>query len=226
MNDIGVIIVSDGGKEILDTKRFDQYSYPIEYHLSPHLGVSGARNTALDLATADYVMFCDADDMFFNACGLYIVFREIETGGFDMLISTFVEETRDSENNPVYLNHTNDGIFVHGKFFKRQYLIDKNIRWNPALTIHEDSFFNCLAARCTKDIKYSTTPFYLWKWRDNSVCRHDPKYMLKTYNNFLDSNEALVQEFISRGMMEAAQYYTTWMVYHSYYTMNKKDWID
>ena len=69
-------------------------------------------------------------------------------------------------------------------------------------------------------------PFYLWKWRDNSVCRHDPKYILKTYNNMLDSNSALIKEFLKRGLMEKAMFYVTFMVFDAYYLMNKPDWIN
>lgn len=225
-NDVGVIIVSDGGHELLPTEFFERYTYPIEYHVNEHAGVSATRNACLDLATADYVMFCDADDMFFNACGLYIVFREIEGTGFDVLISAFTEETRDPARNPVYINHPIDSTFVHGKFFRRQFLIDENIRWNPALTIHEDSYFNCLAQKCAKEIKHSVTPFYLWKWRDASICRHDPKYILKTYNNMLDSSTALAKEFLRRGKKEEAQFYCTCMVYDAYFTMNKDEWIN
>jgi hypothetical protein len=88
-------------------------------------------------------MFCDADDMFYNACGLWIIFREFENGGFDSLVSLFIEETRMPGTNEVmYINHENDSTFVHGKVHRRQYLIDKKIRWNDNLTIHEDSFFN------------------------------------------------------------------------------------
>ena len=42
------------------------------------------------------------------------------------------------------------------------------------------------------------------QWRDDSVCRHDPKYILKTYRNMLDSNDALITEFLRRGMLEKA----------------------
>ena len=192
-NDVGVIIVNDGTDVHLSQKLFDRYSFPIEYHLNKHKGVSATRNACLDYATADYVMFCDADDMFYNACGLYIVFREIEMGGFDSLVSAFIEETRMPETKEViYINHDMDSTFVHGKVHRRRYLIDNNIRWNDNLTIHEDSYFNCLCQRLAKELKYSMTSFYLWRWRDDSVCRHDPKYILKTYNNMLDSNDALV----------------------------------
>lgn len=226
-NEVGVIIVNDGTDVHLSKEFLDRYTYDIEYHLNEHKGVSATRNACLDYATAEYVMFCDADDMFYNACGLYIVFREINTTGFDSLVSAFVEESRIPETKePVYINHDIDSTFVHGKIHRRQYLIDNNIRWNENLTIHEDSYFNCLCQKLAKELKYSQTPFYLWKWRDASVCRHDPKYILKTYNNMLDSNTALVNEFIQRKRVEDAQFYTTSMIFDAYFTMNKKEWIN
>lgn len=226
-NEIGVIICNDGTDVRLSDKLLSSYPFKVEYHLQPHRGVSGTRNACLDYATADYVMFCDADDMFFNACGLYIVFREIDNGGFDSFVSAFVEESRNpADNSPVYINHDMDSTFVHGKFHRRKYLLDNNIRWNDALTIHEDSYFNCLCQKLSQNVKYSPTPFYLWKWRDDSVCRHDPKYILKTYNNMLDSNTALVEQFLQRQRINDAQFYAVSMIYDAYFTMNKNEWLN
>ena len=226
-NEVGVIIVNDGSDVRLSKELLDRYSYPIEYYFKESGGVSAARNAALDYATADYVMFCDADDMFYNACGLYLIFREIDNGGFDSLVSAFIEESRDANTRePLYINHDMDTTFVHGKVHRRQFLIDNDIRWNPALTIHEDSYFNCLCQRLAKELKYSQTSFYLWKWRDASVCRHDPKYILKTYNNMLDSNDALVEQFLNRKMKDDAMFYVVGMIYDAYFTMNKDEWLN
>lgn len=227
MDDIGVIIANDGTDTILSEKFLNSFPFDVQYLKRDHRGVSATRNSCLDAATADYVMFCDADDMFFNMCGLYIVFREIAMGGFDVLVSQFVEETRNPmTKETVFINHDMDGTFVHGKFFRRQYLLDNKIRWNDALTIHEDSYFNILAQRLTSTVKYCSQAFYMWKWRDASVCRHDPKYILKTYNNMLDSNTALVKQFILRGRTDLAQFYSTMMIYDAYYTMNKAEWLN
>ena len=172
-------------------------------------------------------MFCDADDMFYNACGLYIIFKEINGEGFDSLVSTFVEETRNPITKEIfYLNHDVDSTFVHGKVHRRKYLIDNNIRWNNNLTIHEDSFFNILCQNLSENIKFCPTSFYLWKWRDNSVCRHDPKYILKTYKNLIDSNDALIDEFIKRGIIDKASLFVASLIFDSYYTMNKPEWIN
>lgn len=226
-NEIGVIICNDGSDVHLSEELLNSYPYKIEYYLCEHRGVSATRNACLDHATAEYVMFCDADDMFYNACGLWIILREIATGVFDSMISVFVEESRNPQTQEVvYVNHEMDSTFVHGKVHRRQYLIDKNIRWNPNLTIHEDSFFNIQCQNLSQNVKYCQAPFYLWKWRDDSVCRHDPKYILKTYRNMIDSNDALIGEFIKRNVPDKAAFYVVFMIFDAYYTMNKPEWIN
>ena len=226
-NEVGVIICNDGSDVILSDEFLNSFPFDVQYIRKEHGGVSATRNACLDAATADYVMFCDADDLFFNMCGLWIIFREIDNGGFDSLISVFIEETRHPETKePIYINREQDSTFVHGKVHRRQYLLDNNIRWNEKLTIHEDSYFNIQCQSLSKNVKYCQTAFYLWKWRDDSVCRHDPKYILKTYNNMLDSNDALIDEFLKRGHQDKAAFYTAFMTFDAYYTMNKTEWIN
>ncbi len=226
MNELGVIICNDGSDVFLSDDFLNSYPYKIEYYKEPHKGVSATRNACLDHATADYVMFCDADDMFYSVCGLWQMFREMDVG-FDSMVSVFIEETRNPQTKEVmYVNHDMDSTFVHGKIHRRKYLIDNMIRFNDKLTIHEDSFFNILCQNLSQDVKFCPVPFYLWKWRDDSVCRHDPKYILKTYNNMLDSNDALIDEFLSRGKQDKAMFYVVFMVFDAYYTMNKPEWID
>jgi len=226
MNEIGVIICNDGSDTLLTDEFLNSYPFKIEYYKEPHRGVSATRNACLDKAEADYVMFCDADDMFFNACGLWMMFREMDAG-FDSMTSVFVEETRIPETKEItYINREMDSTFVHGKIHNRRYLMREKIRWNDSLTIHEDSYFNILCQNLSKNVKYCPMPFYLWKWRDDSVCRHDPKYILKTYNNMLDSNDALITEFMQRGMHDKAMFFSVMMIFDAYYTMNKDEWLN
>lgn len=226
-HEVGVIIVNDGSDIFLTDELINSYPFKIEYYKEEHRGVSGTRNACFEHATADYVMFCDADDMFCNVCGLYIIFNEINNGGFDSLVSVFMEESHMPDTGQViYLNHEMDSTFVHGKVHRRKYLLDQHIKWNTNLTIHEDSFFNIQCQNLSEDVKYCPMPFYLWKWRDESVCRHDPKYILKTYNNLIDSNDALIDEFLKRGRLDKAGFYAVFMIFDGYYTMNKPEWIN
>ena len=228
-SEIGVIICNDGTDVRLSDELLHSYPFEIEYHLCEHKGVSATRNACLDKSEAEYVMFADADDCFCNSLGLYIVFREMGiNGGFDTLVSSFIEETRNPQTKEVlYVPHEVDSTFVHGKVHRRKYLLNNNIRWNESLTVHEDSYYNILCQRLLSDSnrgRYCPTPFYPWKWRDESVCRHDPLYLNKTYTNMLDSNSALVREFLDRGREKDAVFYAVSMIYDSYYSISCDRW--
>lgn len=66
--------MNDGSDTILSDNFLNSYPFKIDYYLSEHRGVSAMRNQCLIAAEADYVMFCDADDMFMNICGIYLIF--------------------------------------------------------------------------------------------------------------------------------------------------------
>ena len=229
-DDVGVVIVNDGcPKAKLPEKFLKSYPFKIEYHMAKeHLGVSATRNACLDHATSEYVMFADADDMFFSMVGLNIIFAEMDKpGGFNSLTTKFYEEVR-RDGKVWFTEHKHDRTFVHGKFHRRQYLIDKNIRFNPKLTVHEDSYFNFMATTLADDpntIKYSDVPIYLWKWRDGSVCRHDPLYMQKTYNNYIDSVSALIEQLLERGKEDNANMLVCTQMFDTYYLMNTDTWL-
>ena len=42
----------------------------------------------------------------------------------------------------------------------------------------------------------------------------------------LDSNEALINQFLDRNRKEDAQFYATSMIYDAYFTMNKDEWLN
>lgn len=223
--DIGVIIVSDGSTatSLPESEWKSRFPYGIRFLHVPHGGVSAARNAALREASADYVMFCDADDMFCSAVGIYTILQILDAEQLDIVITRFVEETRRG-GSPFIVQHDNDLVFVHGKVYRRQYLSSKDIWFCPALTVHEDSYFNALAASNTESIKFFPTVIYLWKWRDNSICRHDPDYLIKTYTNLIDSNDALSDEMARRGMQGKADELVAVMLFDAYYQLNKPDW--
>lgn len=204
-NDIGVIIVNDGSDVILDKNILNSYPFEVKYILNEHKGVSTTRNRCLDEATADYVMFCDADDVFFNMLGLRIVLESIRKTPFDAMNSCFVEELFDPTTNTyVYPKRENDVIFVHGKIYNRKFLIDNKIRWCDDLLVHEDSYFNCLALFSSKQTRYCPTAFYMWRWNDNSVSRKDPYYLVKTYDFLLKSADKLSEDLLARNINDKA----------------------
>lgn len=204
--------------------------YPFKITIVPippeKVGISELRNICFDNSTDDYVMWCDADDMFYNCCGLWMIFKEMETG-FDSLTSTFIVECEHPETGEImFQNKENDTVFVHGKVHNRYFLLKEDIRWNPKLQIHEDSFFNIQCRTFAGDkFKYLPVSFYMWKNNKNSVSRRDPKYILKTFQMLMDSMDCLCEIFLNKGKPELAQQHATQMIYDTYFTLNSKDWI-
>jgi Glycosyl transferase family 2. len=225
-NDIEVLIGNDGSDIKLSEDFLGSFSYPIRYVEFDHSGLPGTRGRLFDLATADYVMFCDADDMFLTNLALYTILA-FAGKGFDALVVDFMEEVIDRKTGrSLFFPHKKDSTFVHGKIYRRQFLLDNHIVWHPDVKCHEDSGYNCLALKVAKDVQYCRIPLYLWKWREGSICRKDPLYVPKTYTRMIYSNGWLVKDFLDRGMVKEAEYYTAVLVYGTYYMLNKPIWLD
>jgi len=227
-NDIGVIICNDGGNTTLSEEYLRKFPYNIEYYLEPHRGLYATRNVCLDRATADFVMFCDADDRFYSVMGIYDILQKIEENtDIDYINSAFVEETVIRETNRVaYVIHDEDCRFVHGKVYRRQFLIENNIRYNGDLKVHGDSFFLVIADRMSQKSGYIKQPFYLWKWRDDSICRKNKDHMLITYNCMVDVVDAIIDEALRRGLKDTAFNQASKLMYGTYYKANSDDWLD
>lgn len=226
-NTIGVVICNGGSDVRLSRDFLDSYPFRIDYHLASDAeGVSATRNMCLDHAKADYVMFSNIDDMFYDVQGLRIIFDRINEGNFDMLVSTFKEEKKTKRNSSILVERDADPTFIYGKVYRRQYLVDNNIRFDERLKFYDDTYFNILAQGCTDNIKYCKEPFYLWCWRDGAVYRHDMDFALESYDYIIDSYDYLISEFERRGMMDKVNYYVCYMTFHGYYSMNRPEWID
>lgn len=221
--DIEVIILNDGSDVILDGKEFEKYGFKIEYRIrKQNKGVSYTRNELLTYANGEYVMYCDADDMFFNVMGLFLIMQEIDKG-FDILASAFVEEMF-TNNKTAYIIRPDNRVFVHGKVLRKQYLIDKKIRWNNKLKIHEDFYYFAQCFCLTERIRYCPEPFYLWRYRKDSVCRNDKEFLYKTYVKCIDSHEALIKELLKKKAKEPAQYYCSKFIYSFFNMMRTEEW--
>lgn len=219
---IHVIVVNDGDYVVFD--KFPDYPFKIDYFVKEHGGVSAARNYGLDKSEADYVMFCDIDDGFLNNYGLHLVFSAMQEG-YDYITSNFVEETYSADNAPTIYRHDHDFTFMHGKVYKREFLVKHNIRFDPAMTLHEDGYFNtvCVAvAEHEGTQKCIETPFYLWRWNDNSVVRSNHEdFTLRTYEHVMQTRIGACQQLKDRGYEEDFKTAVCMTILNSYYDFQK-----
>ena len=239
LNEIEVIICKDGpdGKEL--SKEFlDSYTYEIQYHIEPKGGVSRMRNQAFAYSQGSYVMWIDCDDQLYHCLALWLIKRETTTpmqvmvdgmqttvNGFDALYSVFLEEGRNPETGETYFIDRKDGFqFVHGKVFRKEFLVKNDIHFFDECTIHEDNVLNAQVQACTKYIKFCPQPFFLWKWRDNSVCRKDPLYIKKTYPDLIKSSDCLLTWLTEKGKTDKARETIVAITLDSYYTFCHPSW--
>ena len=219
-NDIEVFIGNDGSDTKLPIDFLKQYSYRIQYHYFEHGGLAATRQKLQHLATADFIMFCDADDCFISTIGLSVIIKALKPDT-DAIICDFMEEGP----NAIYIPHHDDSVFVHGKIYRRQFLLDNKIEWNPTLREHQDSAFNVLARTLAKRTQLCTIPLYMWHYNPNSVCRHDGIYHSpNTWCAMIDSYRSIVSDFSKRGMGSHAMYYAVWCLYATYYEMAHEVW--
>lgn len=191
-NDVGVIICSDGGSYVLDREFLGKYSYDIEYVVCEHRGVSATRNSALKLSNAEYVMFCDADDGFVSNIGVYSLIRSLDLNPKSEMLSSkfFIEDN--INGSPEFRIGDHNNTFVHGKVFRRDFLISNNLFFDERLIIHEDSYFCNIINFFAKNKAYNNNAFYCWRKNPKSVSNQE-YYFVRTIWRLLLTNNSLVR---------------------------------
>ena len=237
--DIEVVICDDGPDAVLLPDEFlKSYPYEIKYYREPKGGVSQMRNKAFEYSSGEYVMWSDIDDSLYHCLAIWFILHETTTPmqvpvngvpttvyGYDALYSVFLEEGRNPQTGETIFIDRRDGFqFVHGKVFKREFLERNDIHFFPECTIHEDNVLNLQVQACTQNIKWCQVPFYLWKWRDNSICRRDPLYLKKTYPDLIKSSNCSLEWLKNKSKFDKAREVVASIVLDCYYTMCHPSW--
>ena len=217
LGEVQILLIEDGGTP-LSQEFIGRYpTLNIKQILrDKNGGISEARNTGILHATADYIMFCDCDDMFYSAFGLYTIFKEMEEQSFDCLIFNFVEEGRDKQGNPVLIMHPNDKTFMHGKVYNRRTIVNGDYSFDPAINYHEDGCFNAVFLNIEPNVIYRDKPFYLWKWRDGSTVRRDA-FVLRSHDILALARRKICADLIARGNKLQACLYAAMFLFDGYY---------
>ena len=125
-----VVVGNDGHVVPVPVDAMSGHRYDVSYVETHHGGVSHIRNTLIDASSSEYLMLCDVDDRFSDATCLS---RFIEMcDGHDVIASWF--EHRGDVLPP-------STTLVHGKAFRRGYLLDNGIRFDEDLVMSSDEYF-------------------------------------------------------------------------------------
>lgn len=224
---VGVVLINDGADSALDDDLFKDYPFRVDNITIPHGGVSRARNAGIDASKADWVMVCDFDDQISTTLGLQLLFSAIEEDDKDMYWSHFLEEVPTEDGAMKLLPHDRDVIFIHGKLFRRQWLVDNNIRFCDGLTLHEDVFFNTIAQAVADEDRIGEikTGFYLWCHNPQSVGRSYKAFVFETYDHLMKQRNEIVKEYRRRKMEPNAKLAVCKTVVDAFYDFQTTYWL-
>lgn len=139
VNNFKVYIVNDCSdydySEII--KSFKRFFWIKELKLEKNMGPGYARQYGIDHSFGEFIMFIDADDFLYSPYSLYELYIPLERK-YDLIISNFIVENSGKE-----LVFKCDYTWLHGKVFKRDFLIKNSIRFNNTRS-NEDNGFNYL----------------------------------------------------------------------------------
>lgn len=194
--DYSVLICDDGGENALENRLFDKFPFDVEYIVMPHRGVCATRNTLLDAATAEYVMFCDADDCFHKSNGAQTLLTAANKTNADFVSAPFNAERKNGETFTSRLIPHNQ-VWIHGKLFRRRFLVENDIRFPEEVESSGDMAFVWQAFHMARNKAFLKDSFYTWKWNSNSLMRNTPHARTRFYGDEIRAYTALTDKLLA-----------------------------
>lgn len=200
--EVNVCIVDDCSDYPYDDiiKRFDGILNIQCLRMDKNIGPGNCRQFGIDNTKAPYIMFLDADDQFFNAFAMITLLEPMRRGNFDLVIGDFFECIL---NSPEIVVHRRDGTWMFSKIYRRSFLHQKGVRFNPDCSYaNEDSGFNSIATILMGNNKkgYVDRPIYLWNSREESITRRNNREYGYTngFEGFLKNQEYALDYVMNR----------------------------
>ena len=223
-DDIRITLVHDGTEKFPD-EYFRDIPCGVKQVVIPPGGIAAVRNWCIDNSDATWIKWNDFDAMFANVYSLQDMMYVLDNDEFDLLWFDVMAEVEGHK----YLKDKRDPVVIHGKVFRRSFLLDNQIRFNESLTWCEDSAFLSVIEMEINHQRIGKirceSPIYAWIERMGSLCNR-PEIKFRNLQSFFDRHCYVAEEFYRRGRMEE---YRTMMVRtmaDCYYTLNLATGID
>ena len=164
---INVYVVNDcSDKDYSDfVDFFSKFMDIKELKLERNSGPGVARKHGILNSNSKYIVFIDSDDVFYDCFSIKRLYDAIESSSSSVAIGNFIEEV---DND--FCNHKRDNIWLHGKIYRRSFLIDNDINFNDSRA-NEDNGFNQLIFLCDSSVTYLDFDVYIWCNNLNSITR-------------------------------------------------------
>lgn len=227
-NQIYVTVVNDGG-EMLPEEQLEDLNFRCVQLNIPHGGVSAARNAGLDHAEEPWVMFCDCDDCLSNVFALADILNVLQSPAeqkYDMMWTNVWAQKPDGL---VYqIPEKKIMVFIHGKIYRREFLLAQGIRFDESLSFNEDGCFNATTMARTVNTRIGEVrtfaPAYVWVRREDSVTSAEDAADKSAIGQF--HRNLIVTEEIRRHKPEEYAGMVTRTVYDTYFMAHTRKFSD
>lgn len=173
---------------------FKEYFDITEFRLDKNGGPGVARQYGIDHTNSKYITFMDSDDYLYDPYALTSLYNGIINRECDLLVSNFLYE-RDNES----LVKEKNLIWLHGKVYRRKFLVDNNIHFNDTRA-NEDNGFNRLVLLNNPRVWYIDKLTYVYSDYEESITRRNNRLFKftglegYTYNMYWAMNELIKQD--------------------------------
>ena len=160
-----------------------------------NIGPGGARQFGIENSSSKYIIFIDSDDYFCDNKSIIKMYNEIETNNKDLVICNFIYE-RDNKR----LIKEKDLTWLHGKIYRRQFLIDNEIKFNNSRA-NEDNGFNRLFLLLRPKVTFLDEIVYVYKENPNSLTRKNNRlYRFEGIEGFCYNMNWAMNQSLKRGV--------------------------
>ena len=214
------ILVSDGAPKA-ECSICDEYVTKDErfkFYRRNHAGVSATRNYGIEQAQGEYITFVDSDDWIDpDSCSNsykyaketesdIVLWEAAQNNNGNIKCAYFsnspinklsVEQVEAIISNIIYTTslHYNSASLVSCKLFKKDLIIQNNIRYPEKLTLSEDRVFNISAYRNAKKISYLNSVMYFYRIHNQSASH---KYISEAFEEYCKFIQFLDKKTIER----------------------------
>ncbi len=236
---------TNGADEICD--RYKNRYHDLTVIHQDNSGVSVARNAGIMASKGKYIIFVDPDDLMNVDAFNSDIFREENA---DLLIFDYIRELSNGEktvisfekNTIVYEELIKNVLFdkniygdyyagsIWAKAFRRGFLIDNHLTFNPELRKAQDRVFMLYVYDNTNSIKYLPIKAYTYYENMKSICNaYKPgayirsESFIKTVDSYLHQNKRIGKTLKDRVLSKVYMNGFFEMLYLDFFNLNNRE---
>ena len=161
-----------------------------------NLGLAATRNRGVEVATGEFIYFLDSDDWISHETleKCVVAFQNSDVDFVAFGLNKFYDQSHTSEPSDVPSNKfslvsppfkwgqfSKIGVTAWTKVFRKQYLIDNEIRFLAGI-LYEDNFFTWMCLACCRKIALIPERLYYYRIRPGSIMHSSKERSL--HNNY------------------------------------------